>query len=186
MAEAKPEQEPSIEQILESIRQIISEDGEPAPQASAAAEPVAAPARNEERIMAVAAEANEGDDQELVVLDLVDIVQDEIEQPEEIIQETKEEPFTMAIENTPIDNSDVLLSDTTENTVTDVMAKLLAGNFAVERELPGRVGNVTLEDMARDLMRPLVKAWLDQNLPGIVEKLVAREIERVSKRAFDR
>ncbi len=186
MAEAKPEQEPSIEQILESIRQIISEDGDTAPQAPAAAEPVVAPVRNEERIMAVASEANGDDDHEPVVLDLVDVVQDEIEQPEEIVQETKEEPFTMAIENTPIDNSDSLLSDTTENTVTDVMAKLLVGNFAVERELPGRVGKVTLEDMARDLMRPLVKTWLDQNLPGIVEKLVAREIERVSKRAFDR
>jgi len=37
----------------------------------------------------------------------------------------------------------------------------------------------TLEDLVREEMRPLLKAWLDANLPGLVERLVRSEIERV-------
>jgi uncharacterized protein len=40
----------------------------------------------------------------------------------------------------------------------------------------------TLEDLVRDMLRPMLKAWLDANLPEIVERLVRAEIERVSRR----
>ena len=40
----------------------------------------------------------------------------------------------------------------------------------------------TVEQMAREVMRPLIKDWLDANLPEIVERLVQREIERLSRR----
>jgi len=39
----------------------------------------------------------------------------------------------------------------------------------------------TLEDLVREMLRPMLKAWLDDNLPGIVERLVRAEIERVSR-----
>lgn len=39
----------------------------------------------------------------------------------------------------------------------------------------------TLEDIVCDLMRPMLKAWLDDNLPGLVERMVRAEIERVSR-----
>ena len=39
----------------------------------------------------------------------------------------------------------------------------------------------TLEDVVRELLRPLLKSWLDANLPDIVEHLVRVEIERISK-----
>ena len=39
----------------------------------------------------------------------------------------------------------------------------------------------TLEDLVREMLRPLLKGWLDDNLPGIVERLVKAEIERVSR-----
>ena len=42
-------------------------------------------------------------------------------------------------------------------------------------------GGPTLEDMVRDEMRPLLKEWLDANLPALVERLVQAEIERVIK-----
>jgi uncharacterized protein len=38
----------------------------------------------------------------------------------------------------------------------------------------------TLEDVVREMLRPMLKVWLDDNLPGIVERLVRTEIERVS------
>ena len=39
----------------------------------------------------------------------------------------------------------------------------------------------TLEDLVREMLRPLLKAWLDDNLPQMVERLVRAEIERVSR-----
>ncbi|HZR62284.1 MAG TPA: DUF2497 domain-containing protein [Xanthobacteraceae bacterium] len=39
----------------------------------------------------------------------------------------------------------------------------------------------TLEDLVREMLRPMLKSWLDENLPGLVERLVRAEIERVSR-----
>ena len=39
----------------------------------------------------------------------------------------------------------------------------------------------TLEDLVKEMLRPMLKAWLDDNLPGLVERLVKAEIERVSR-----
>lgn len=39
----------------------------------------------------------------------------------------------------------------------------------------------TLEDLVRDMLKPMLRAWLDDNLPNIVERLVRAEIERVSR-----
>jgi cell pole-organizing protein PopZ len=39
----------------------------------------------------------------------------------------------------------------------------------------------TLEDLAKEMLRPLLKAWLDDNLPSLVERIVRAEIERVSR-----
>ena len=39
----------------------------------------------------------------------------------------------------------------------------------------------TLEDLVKEMLRPMLKAWLDDNLPGLVERIVRAEIERVSR-----
>jgi cell pole-organizing protein PopZ len=39
----------------------------------------------------------------------------------------------------------------------------------------------TLEDLVREMLRPMLKSWLDDNLPGMVERIVKAEIERVSR-----
>ena len=39
----------------------------------------------------------------------------------------------------------------------------------------------TLEDLVREMLRPMLKTWLDDNLPGLVERLVRAEIERVAR-----
>ena len=39
----------------------------------------------------------------------------------------------------------------------------------------------TLEDVVRELLRPMMKAWLDEHLPGIVEAQVAAEVERIAR-----
>jgi uncharacterized protein len=45
--------------------------------------------------------------------------------------------------------------------------------------LPIGAGARTLEDLVRDSLRPLLQAWLDEHLPGIVERLVREAIARV-------
>jgi len=37
----------------------------------------------------------------------------------------------------------------------------------------------TLEDLVKEMLRPMLKSWLDDNLPGLVERIVKAEIERV-------
>ena len=39
----------------------------------------------------------------------------------------------------------------------------------------------TLEDLVKEMLRPLLKSWLDDNLPGLVDRIVRAEIERVSR-----
>ena len=39
----------------------------------------------------------------------------------------------------------------------------------------------TLEDLVKEMLRPMLKSWLDDNLPNLVEKIVKAEIERVSR-----
>jgi uncharacterized protein len=39
----------------------------------------------------------------------------------------------------------------------------------------------TLEDLVKEMLRPMLKSWLDDNLPGMVERIVRAEIERVSR-----
>jgi cell pole-organizing protein PopZ len=39
----------------------------------------------------------------------------------------------------------------------------------------------TLEDVVRETLRPMLKSWLDENLPSVVERMVQEEIERVTR-----
>jgi cell pole-organizing protein PopZ len=39
----------------------------------------------------------------------------------------------------------------------------------------------TLEDLVKEMLRPMLKSWLDDNLPNLVERIVKAEIERVSR-----
>jgi uncharacterized protein len=43
-------------------------------------------------------------------------------------------------------------------------------------------GERSIEDITRELLRPMLKQWLDENLPALVERLVREEIERVARR----
>ncbi len=55
---------------------------------------------------------------------------------------------------------------------------------AAERGTAVRSGGPTIEDVVREELRPLLKEWLDQHLPSVVERLVRVEIERVVGRAL--
>jgi hypothetical protein len=59
----------------------------------------------------------------------------------------------------------------------------LVRTLAAGRATQVYTGGPTLEDMVRAELRPLLKEWLDANLPPLVERLVRTEIERVVGRA---
>jgi hypothetical protein len=191
MADAKTEQEPSIEEILESIRQIISEDGTPDVKQEVvlnqpAAEPQQ-PAYQPPPEPPKASAQSSIDD----IFDLTDKVEtpplDLRPEPPRVEPPAKIEMVETAPPSLLPDHAEALMSDQTAVLASDAISKLLAGNMAIEHAASvGHVGKVTLEDIARDLMKPVIKSWIDQNLPRIVEALVQKELEKLSRRALDR
>ena len=141
MAEGR--NEPSMDEILSSIKRIIADDDR------------ARPAPKRASKMAPAAE----DDDE--ILELTEAAADETESDEA---------------------EEVLLDDN--------KARSLRHSFSALQTLsePGvapqivRSGETSLEGLARDLLRPMLKDWLDTNLPPIVEAMVEREINRITKK----
>jgi cell pole-organizing protein PopZ len=74
-----------------------------------------------------------------------------------------------------------ILSSATSGAAAAAFAQLgaLPRERRREGELPLGGVDRTLEDIVRDMLRPLLQTWLDENLPGIVERLVREEIGRV-------
>lgn len=267
MSELKEDQEPSIEEILESIRQIISEDGEgganpakeskdkdvplsltpeketavsaskldlsaekraagpkpaevvlksppppskdkdvslslsPNKEAATAASNLDLSSKKEAATVAsnldlsakVASAEAASTTLDMSVLDLTEQVN-----PVKAAARPQPSPPEMAIEmmDNPItDNkpmtadtppTDTLISAQAAAAAIESLSKLLASNIAVEKDDVSQVGKVTLEDITRELMKPMIKTWLDQNLPQVIEKIVQREVEKLSRRALDR
>jgi hypothetical protein len=72
------------------------------------------------------------------------------------------------------DDDEELVGESTAFAAASAFGNLTA---SIPMPAPGR----TLEDLTRELLRPLLKAWLDENLPRIVESKVAEEVERISR-----
>jgi cell pole-organizing protein PopZ len=79
--------------------------------------------------------------------------------------------------------SDALLAPAVAAAASASLGQLLR-TVAAERSSAVRGGGPTIEDVVREELRPLLKAWLDQHLPGVVERLVRAEIERMVGRAL--
>jgi cell pole-organizing protein PopZ len=133
------QQDPSMEEILASIKRVIAEDGRdvsrraattaaPRPRRIARAEPVA----------------------EEDVLELDD----------------------------PVSEGPGLLSDD----VAAASRERLASLSALRQRSEAPAENGALEAVIRDMLRPMLKDWLDARLPEIVEDLVTREIARITGR----
>ncbi len=187
--EKSQQQEPTMEEILASIRRIISENDEgDAKPAGAAPAPAAAPEP------APKAEPQPEPKKEEDVLELTDMVAEE--PAKETASEKESEPEDIVIEEPPapapeptapaMDASDLVSAPVAAASTAALGA--LAG--MLNRE-PGTVGNMplgpgnALEDLVRDMLRPMLREWLDQNLAQLVERLVKREIERMVRRAED-
>jgi cell pole-organizing protein PopZ len=218
-------QEPSMEEILASIRRIIADEDTgkaakpaapppaPKPQPTVVAKPAApppqpapAPANNQSDIDAMLAEidppkpAPPPPPAAFVppppppsppvpdVLDLTEAMAAPAPEPSAFrtIDAASDVVFTDRASETPMDRdayrpapapapSDYqgLISSSTMSAVDSAfnsLAHTVLGNNAR-----------TLEDLVKEMLRPMLKGWLDDNLPNMVERIVRAEIERVSR-----
>jgi uncharacterized protein len=167
-------QEPTMEEILASIRRIISEDEAPAaPEAGSAPEapvvaeapPPAAPVVEEEDVLELTNKLSEPEAIEthgdLDVLPLAPSAPPPPVEPETVLSAPA--------------HDDALLSPPAAAAAAMAFGQL---SKTVMMPAEGR----TLEDVVREMLRPMLKAWLDEHLPGIVQAAVTEEVERVSRR----
>lgn len=187
-AQAKPS-EPSMEEILASIRRIISDDE--AKPAEAAAEvvtpaPEPEPTLLDDDVLDLGTEASfvappaEPAASVLTELDAdVDFREaEEARPPAPAAAAFPEEPPAPAAAPRsepapqPVDMAS-LLSDQASSAVTSAFGQL--ANTVLNNNAR------TLEDLVKDMLKPMLKTWLDDNLPSMVERLVRAEIERVAR-----
>jgi cell pole-organizing protein PopZ len=131
--------EPSMEEILASIRAIIADDRDPAPKP---------------QIVYSSDAPRAGDEPE----------------PESEplrLREDPPPPEPARFEEEP------LISEETEATV--------AASFQALADSMAAYGREVAADMAREMLKPMLKEWLDANLPPLVERLVKAEIARVTR-----
>jgi cell pole-organizing protein PopZ len=160
--------DPSMEDILASIRRILNEE-EPARPDDAPAEPAASePVQPAQPIQAVQpAQPPETDD--VLLLD-----------PSMMVTPPDEEPAPVPEE--PQSGPPVLMGPETARAAAASVADLVR-KLALERTTQTHSGGPTIEDLVRAELRPILKEWLDTHLPPLVERLVQAEIERVVGRA---
>lgn len=87
----------------------------------------------------------------------------------------------------PDDDDDTLMSDLTAAAASRAFSGLAGFRRgpSLTGEGPVGRGDLTLEQIVYDLVRPLIREWMDDNLPQLVERLVKREIEKVVRRGLD-
>ena len=136
-----PGREPSMEDILASIKKVIAEEKELRTAVDAT-----------EQARAQGSDEQEGEEDDILELD---------------------QPIAP-----PADLGPPLLDDDRAETTRHSLEEL--SSLAASTPAPEPVN--PLEDMVREMLRPILKEWLDENLPGIVNEHVKREISRITGR----
>jgi uncharacterized protein len=149
--------EPSMEEILSSIKRIIAEDSEaalspPRNRRASAPQPVADPVP-----------AIEETDEEPEVLELTEAVASEVVEEEAVMPVAEMKP--------------ALVSDKATEASRSSLAALSA--LIVKPEV---TGGDTLEGLVREMLKPMLAEWLESRLPDVVERMVAQEIRRITDR----
>lgn len=162
MALQDPQAEPSMEEILASIRRIISEE-EQAPNA----EPVLDLTQADQP-----AEAVEDDDIVFEAVEEVVAAETPVPEPAVAVRAPRHEPV---VETTT--GPETIISQPTASAAAGALARL-AGQLKIA-DTP----NQTVEGVVRELLKPMLREWLDRNLPAIVESRVEAELERIARLA---
>src|SRR5215469_14946168 len=166
---AKSPPEPSMEEIIASISRIITED-------KRAAEPAHSAAGETSDILELTQAVNEDGS----VRRLTPSADKGGQSPAPAGAAEPPPPTDAAIQSSGA-GRERILSSVSSGAAAAAFAQL--GTLPRERrrevELPLGDADRTLEDIVRDLLRPLLQTWLDEHLPSIVERLVREEIARV-------
>ena len=178
--------ETSMDDILENIRRVISEEDEE----------VAIDATPDPEIDVTAEKSKEG-------TEMVSVIETDELDSETDLSELEQKPVTEQIDTSnvppsaspsPSENdvlelteamiapADELMSGQTTQSSSDVLGEL-ARAIMHRREMGLGDKDVTLEGMVREMMRPLLREWLDRNLPHLIERLVKKEIDKMVNRA---
>lgn len=214
MSNADQASEPTMEEILSSIRKIISDDdkgaapagpkaaAKPKPPAVAEAAPVAEPEPEAEPetvdqgaaddifdlTEVVEDDADEGtaaddweaDETGLLDPDTLDDVgfnEPEPEPEQKLDPEPESTPAPEIVRPAPkVSQPEPLLSGDASDAAAASFGEL--ANTLLSRHSDAR----TLEELVQEMLRPMLQAWLNKNLPPMVESLVREEIERVARR----
>ena len=193
--------EPSMEEILASIRRIISEDepaegegeaeAEPedeAPEEEAQEEPLELTEEvTDEAPAAEAAAAEEPEPEPEPAPEPAP--EPEPEAPVELVAEeeqppgTSEEPPPPPVPSAPPGNT--LVEPAVAAAASASIANIVGQIGTDSSTSPSGTMQKTLEEVVRDALMPELKAWLDRHLPGLVERIVREEIKKMVRRAED-
>ncbi len=213
MTQPAKSQEPSMEEILASIRRIIADDDatksvqrseapraepQPAPAPSPSYAPPAPPRphfEGESDPMAENSAAIAAADQSSDILDLTESMAAPMP-PSSTANPPTAMPQSVPQFRTIDGTFDIGFDDASEKPAPPpAMPAVEERGRLVSNETSAAVDSAfnvlaqtvlvqnarTLEDLVREMLRPMLKSWLDDNLPGMVERLVRAEIERVSR-----
>lgn len=148
--------EPSMEDILASIKKIIADDSG--------------------KKLSPALPRHDRSISEALVLDEPDLASDdsvlELDTAEPVTAEQVEEPKATAAAAPIVSEEARQASRTALESLSAMIVK------------PADAPSNTLEGLVQEMLRPMLKDWLDANLPGIVEAVVAKEVARISGRTF--
>ena len=141
--------EPSVEEILDSIKKVIARDNRVG----------AAEQRNRREVAAPPAAPRDEEDE-----DVLDLAESAALAEDGDRGESGEAP---------------LITDGARGSMRDSLAALaMLAQPGMPPQIV-RTGETSLESLARELLRPALAEWLDKNLPSLVERLVADEIARI-------
>jgi len=152
--------EASVEEILESIKQVIARDNR-----------VGAMEARRRRML-----VSEEPDREPAPLARTHVVRDTEEVLDLADMEYTSEPSALPLE--PADETP-LIAETVRDAMQDNLAALAMLAEPGARPQIVRSGETSLEGLTRELLRPMLAEWLEANLPAMVEKLVQDEIARI-------
>lgn len=162
MSNAQPE--PSMEEILASIRRIISEDEEePAPKPAPRVEPFRPAAAEPPRPAAVQPQPAPKPAPQPVFAPEPTFATEDVEMIRKNVAEAMEDDDGIVATETATAASKAFMSLSQTVQVSDGCGR-------------------TMEDIVIEMLRPMIKDWLDQNLATIVEEKVEEEVQRVARR----
>lgn len=182
--------EPSMEEILSSIKRIIAEEGDEAARAAAPRAPRRGRAAAEPEIDAETDEEPVGVLRNAEVDEVLELT-DAFDQNETTAAtapeplptsenvEMSQPPATSAID--AFGESSVA-PDSMLSVESEVAARHSLSTLSAMLVKPQAGDDNTLEALVRELLRPMMKQWLDAKLPELVETMVAKEIARITGR----